>query len=72
MNAPSHECPRNGCTRSVPQRMLMCRNDWFKVPKHLRDAVWDAYYGPGPGSSEHNQAIHDAIQSVNAPEAQNA
>ena len=62
---PTHKCPRSGCDRQVPQHMLMCRNDWYRVPKSLRDAVWDAYYGPGVGSPEHRDAITAAIEAVN-------
>lgn len=62
----THECPRDGCTRRVPKRMLMCREDWFRVPAALRDAVlaeWDG--GRGDGSPAHRAAIADAIQAVN-------
>jgi len=45
--------------------MLMCRGHWFMVPKLLRDAVWDAYYSPGRGSTEHTEAIRAAISTVN-------
>jgi hypothetical protein len=61
----SHECPADGCTRRVSQDMLMCRNHWFMVPKPLQRAVWDAYYGPGPGSLPHFEVITAAIDAVN-------
>lgn len=49
-----HECPRNGCTRQVPEHMLMCRSDWYRVPRPLRDAVWATWRnGAGAGSPEH-------------------
>lgn len=61
-----HECPRNGCSRQVPAHMLMCRADWYSVPKPLRDAVWAAWRnGAGAGSPEHAAAIDAAIRAVN-------
>ncbi len=61
-----HECPRDGCTRQVPAHMLMCRADWYRVPKPLRDAVWTAWHdGAGAGSPEHTAAITAAIRAVN-------
>jgi hypothetical protein len=61
-----HECPRDGCTRQVPEHMLMCRNDWYQVPRPLRDAVWAAWRnGAGAGSPEHRAAIAAAIEAVN-------
>ena len=61
-----HECPRDGCTRQVPPHMLMCRADWYRVPKPLRDAVWAAWRnGAGAGSPEHTAAITAAIEAVN-------
>ena len=61
----NHTCPGPGCTRSVPQHMLMCRNHWYAVPPALRSAVWSAWQnGAGAGSDEHTQAIMAAIQSI--------
>jgi len=62
----THECPRNGCTRRVPAHMLMCRNDWYRVPGALRSAVWNAWDGGyGAGTPEHTAAITAAIDAVN-------
>lgn len=38
-----HFCHAQGCFTSVPPRMLMCLPHWRKVPKPLKDAVWDEY-----------------------------
>jgi hypothetical protein len=62
----SHECPADGCKRRVGTAMLMCRTDWFRVPKPLRNAVWAAWReGAGAGSPEHQAAISAAIRAVN-------
>ena len=39
----SHRCHARDCGAPVPPSMLMCRRHWFKVPKRVRDQVWDAY-----------------------------
>lgn len=38
----AHECP-GGCGEQVPQARLACRTDWFRLPKAIRAAVWEAY-----------------------------
>jgi hypothetical protein len=62
----SHQCPGNNCTRRVSHDMLACKAGWFKIPKRLRDAVWDAYSYPGPGSSEHMVACAEAVEALRA------
>jgi len=59
-----HECPAPGCTLAVPRTMLACRGHWYAIPKSLRDAVWRAYRGPGPGSPEHTEAVLAAVASL--------
>lgn len=66
----SHRCPADGCTRQVPNHMLMCRPDWCLVPKPLQDAVyrtWDR--GAGAGTPAHQAAIDAAIQAVSRAKA---
>jgi hypothetical protein len=43
---PRHECHAQGCTTSVPPRLLMCSRHWRMVPKPMQDAIW-ATYEPG-------------------------
>jgi hypothetical protein len=63
----SHECPANGCSRILPDHLLMCRPHWFQVPHHLRSAVWAAYQGgAGVGSGELMRAQDAAIEAVNS------
>lgn len=39
----THTCHWPDCTKPVPPRMWGCREHWFKLPKHLRDAIWKEY-----------------------------
>lgn len=39
----NHECHWPGCDKQVPPAMWGCKAHWFKLPKHLRDKIWDAY-----------------------------
>lgn len=39
----NHECHWPGCATQVPPAMWGCKQHWFRLPKHLRDAIWDAY-----------------------------
>ncbi len=38
-----HHCHWPGCPRQVPPAMWGCREHWFRLPKYLRDKIWDAY-----------------------------
>jgi hypothetical protein len=49
-------CARPGCERLVPSNLLACREDWFALPKPLRDAVW-RHYRQG---QEHTGEISEA------------
>lgn len=41
-----HTCHAMGCDVNVPEKMFLCRNHWFQLPRPMRDAVW-AEYVPG-------------------------
>lgn len=43
LTMPTHECPREGCTRQVPQNQFACRSDWYRVSKATRDEIWETY-----------------------------
>jgi hypothetical protein len=58
----THKCPAPGCESDVPDDMLACRKDWYRIPKPLRTAIWRAWrQGEGAGSAEHGNAIRAAI-----------
>jgi hypothetical protein len=61
----THQCPAGGCTRRVPAHMLMCREDWYRVPKALRNALWTAWDGGrGAGTPPHREAMRAAIDAL--------
>lgn len=59
-----HPCFAPDCAELVRDDLLMCRRHWYRVPLHLRRAVWAAYRGPGPGSGAHTAAIMAARRSL--------
>lgn len=38
-----HNCHWPGCKYPVPPAMWGCRNHWYKLPKALRDKIWNTY-----------------------------
>lgn len=58
----AHQCPAPGCTIQVPDNMLACRHDWYRLPKPIRSAIWAAWdNGAGEGSPEHRRAVVEAL-----------
>lgn len=39
----NHTCHWPGCEKQVPPAMWGCKPHWFKLPKRLRDLIWDTY-----------------------------
>jgi len=65
-----HKCPGDGCDQGIPYNRLMCRADWYRVPKPLRDAVWETWdSGRGAASAAHTAAILAAIDACNRARA---
>jgi hypothetical protein len=59
---PAGRCPVPGCGERIDRTRLMCRRDWYLVPKQLRDLVWRTWRsGHGAGGSEHREAVLKAI-----------
>ena len=55
-------CPVPGCAEQIDQTHLMCRRDWYRVPKRQRDQVWRTWRSGREASSlEHREAVLDAI-----------
>lgn len=62
----SHRCPARGCEAVVDDARLMCREDWYRVPRPLRNAVTFAYAGGrGLGTEALRHAQDAAIRAVN-------
>lgn len=67
----SHRCPARGCGAVVSDVHLMCRADWYRVPRPLRIAVLRAYAdGKGLGSEPLRRAQDAAIRAVNLEDEQ--
>lgn len=66
-----HQCPADGCDQCIPSNRLMCRADWYRVPKPIRDAVWNTWRsGAGAGTPEHAAAILAALGACNRARAE--
>jgi len=55
-----HTCHWPGCPLEVPPAMWGCKRHWFRLPKHLRDAVWAAYR-PGQEITKTPSAAYLAV-----------
>jgi len=59
---PEARCPVPGCLEEIDRTRLMCRRDWYRVHKPLRDHVWRTWRsGQAAASGEHRQAVLKAI-----------
>lgn len=38
-----HHCHWPGCEKQVPPAMWGCKQHWFKLPRYLRDEIWNTY-----------------------------
>lgn len=56
------KCRVNGCTAEHRSDMLCCKRHWFKLPKAVRDRIWDLYRN-GP-EDEHRAACFAALASL--------
>jgi hypothetical protein len=62
---PTGLCPVPGCDDQIDQTRLMCRRDWYQVPKRLRDQVWRTWRsGQEANSRDHQQAVLQAIAAA--------
>lgn len=58
----TRQCPVSGCGDVIDQSRLMCRRDWYAVPKPVRDLVWATWRsGSGALADDHLRAIRLAI-----------
>lgn len=40
MNPSGHECPGR-CGAQVPDRLFACKDDWYRLPRDLRQPILD-------------------------------
>lgn len=64
-------CAIPGCHVAILPGRLMCSPHWFKLPHRMRVRV-NMAYAVDRGSAEHRAAIAEAIQAVQAREAERA
>jgi len=58
-------CPVPGCGDQINPTRLMCRRDWYQVPKQLRDKVWRTWRsGREANGRAHQQAVLRAIAAA--------
>jgi hypothetical protein len=63
LRLPSDRCPVIGCRCQIDLARLMCRDHWYRLPKHLRDRIWATWRsGEGASSPEHQQTVLAAIR----------
>jgi hypothetical protein len=63
---PVHLCHRPGCKTPVPPKLFACRDDWYFLPKRIRDRILAAYR-PGQEitkdpSAQYLEAAREAIR----------
>jgi hypothetical protein len=60
-------CAVPGCGVPIDPSRLMCRRDWYAVPKPLRDRVWATWRsGRDTATAEHLEAVRLAILASQA------
>jgi hypothetical protein len=65
--AAAKPCLVPGCGHPIDLSRLMCRHDWYLVPKPVRDRVWATWCsGYGVLTREHRAAVKEAIQLCQA------
>ena len=58
-------CAVPGCGDQIDRTRLMCRRDWYHVPKPFRDQVWRTWRsGQEANSREHQEAVLQAIAAA--------
>lgn len=56
-------CAVPGCDEQIDRSRLMCRRDWYQLPKQLRDRIWATWRsGRAAASPEHLRAVQTAIR----------
>lgn len=58
------KCPAKNCSAAIGTDQVACRTHWFKIPKPLRDQIWQLFRTK-PGSDQHRNAVFAAIEFLN-------
>jgi hypothetical protein len=63
----SGRCAVPGCGQVIDGSRLMCRDDWYAVPKPIRDRVWATWRSRnGVATAEHQEAVRSAVLASQA------
>jgi hypothetical protein len=60
MKRMPHHCHWPGCPAVVPPRLWGCREQWYRLPKTLRDRIWQTYR-PGQEVDKRPSAEYVAV-----------
>lgn len=60
----SHHCHWPDCQKEVPPKMWGCKEHWFRLPKFLRDKIWDTYQPGQEITKDPSLAYLDAAHEV--------
>lgn len=59
-----HTCPYRDCERRVSQQFMACRAHWMKVPRHLREELYEA--ARIGAFEEYREVRAAAVEAMNA------
>lgn len=70
-----HTCHWPGCTQQVPPAKWGCKAHWFKLPRSLRNKIWQTYQpgqevrmDPSKAYLAAAQEVQDWIRKTSRPE----
>ena len=61
------KCPVGRCTGRRREDQIACSKHWFKLPKYLRDEIWNLYRTQRGGNA-HRELVFSALQWLEAHE----
>lgn len=59
-----HTCHWPGCEKQVPPAMWGCRPHWTRLPRGLRNQIWDTYEIGQEASGEPSREYLDVARAV--------
>lgn len=63
----SHKCAAKGCTKDVPEGVLMCRMHWVMISSATQVRIYQ-FFRADPHGGDYVQAVRDAITEVKEKE----
>jgi len=61
-----HYCHWPGCGKQVPPAMWGCKEHWFKIPRELRDEIWNTFRPGQEKNGTPSTAYVEAAKKVQA------